>query len=219
VPALAPAPAPVEAGAPPRGERARTIESLALARAALARQERAVAEAGLSPAEAALLRDMLQELRGPRATSEIGLLILRFAAELLNRAVLFVVKGGAAVGLGGFGVEPGDGPDRRGIRGINIPLDEPSLLEAAVRRRAAVQGPPADCAWNRALLDRLGGKTPADAVAIPLISGGRVRVVLYGDNLPESRPVAGTRSLELFLAQAGLTLEKALLEKKLQESG
>ena len=37
---------------------------------------------------------MLEELQNPRATSEIGLLILRFAAELLNRAVLFVVKGG-----------------------------------------------------------------------------------------------------------------------------
>jgi CheY-like chemotaxis protein len=205
------------AGSPPRSERERTLESLAATRAALARQERAVAAAGLAPAEAALLRDMLGELQGPRATSEIGLLILRFAAELLNRAVLFVVKGGKAVGLGGFGVEAAGGPDRRGIRGIAIPLDEPSLLEEVVRQRAAVHGPLVDCAWNRVLLDQLGGKTPADAVALPLISGGRVRVVLYGDNLPESRPVAGTRALGLFLAQAGLTLEKALLEKKLQE--
>jgi len=31
------------------------------------------------------------------------------------------------------------------------------------------------------------------------------------------RPVAGTRVLGLFLAQAGLTLEQALLEKRLQE--
>ena len=64
----------------------------------------------------------------------------------------------------------------------------------------------------------MGGKIPADAVALPLVSGGRVRVILYGDNLPEPRPAAGTRALELFLAQAGLTLEKVLLEKKIQEA-
>ena len=177
-----------------------------------------MAAAALAPSELALLREMLAELQNPRATSEIGLLILRFAAELLNRAVLFVVKGGQAVGLGGFGVEVAGGPDRRGIRGFAIPLDQPSLLEEVVRRRSSVQGPLAPCAWNQALLDQLGGKTPADAVALPLVSGGKVRVVLYGDNLPEQRPAAGTRALELFLSQAGLTLEKVLLEKKIHEA-
>ena len=212
------APRPITADAPARGDRERAILALAATRAALARQESTVAAAALAPAELALLREMLEELQNPRATSEIGLLILRFAAELLNRAVLFVVKGGKAVGLGGFGVEVAGGPDRKGIRGFAIPLDEPSLLESVVRLRASVQGPLAPCAWNQALLDQLGGKTPTDAVALPLVSGGRVRVILYGDNLPEPRPAAGTRALELFLAQAGLTLEKVLLEKKIQEA-
>jgi CheY-like chemotaxis protein len=214
-PAL-PAPAPPEPAAkrPPQA-----TDALAATRAALARQEQAVAEAALPPAEAALLRDMLEELQNPRATSEIGLLILRFAAELLNRAVLFVVKGGKAVGLGGFGVEAPGGPERRGIRAIAIPLDEPSVLEAVVRRRGPVQGRLEASAQNRALVEQLGGAAPLDAVALPLVSGGRVRVILYGDNLPEQRPVAGARALELFLAQAGLMLEKVLLEKKLHESG
>jgi hypothetical protein len=87
-----------------------------------------------------------------------------------------------------------------------------------VRLRAAVQGPLAPGVWNSALLDQLGGKIPADAVALPLLSGGRVRVILYGDNLPELRPATGIRALELFLSQAGLTLEKVLLEKKIQEA-
>jgi len=208
------APEPVKAAASPRTGRE---EALAAARAALARQENTVAAAAFSPAELALLQEMLEELKNPRATSEIGLLILRFAAELLNRAVLFVVKGGKAVGLGGFGVEVAGGPDRKGIRGFAIPLNEPSLLESVVRQRASVQGPLAPCAWNQALLDQLGGEVPADAVALPLVCGGRVRVILYGDNLPEPRPAAGTRVLEFFLSQAGLTLEKALLEKKIHE--
>jgi len=212
-----PAPEPVRAGAS-RSDRERAIVALAATRAALARQESTVAAAALAPAEAALLREMLEELQNPRATSEIGLLILRFAAELLNRAVLFVVKDGKAIGLGGFGVEVAGGPDRRGIRRFAIPLDEPSLLQSVVRLRASVQGPLAPCAWNQALLDQLGGKIPADAVALPLVSGGRVRVILYGDNLPEPLPATGIRALELFLFQAGLTLEKVLLEKKIHEA-
>lgn len=219
LPAPAAAAEPVTAGSPPRSDRERALAAHATTCAALARQESAVAAAALAPAEAALLREMLEELQNPRATSEIGLLILRFAAELLNRAVLFVVKGGKAVGLGGFGVEVAGGPDRRGIRGFAVPLDEPSVLESVVRLRASVPGPLAPGVWNQALLDQLGGKTPVDAVALPLVSGGRVRVVLYGDNLPEQRPVTGTRALELFLSQAGLTLEKVLLEKKIHEAG
>jgi len=211
-------PAPIKPGTPPRTERERTIDALAATRAALARQESVVAGATLAPAERALLREMLEELQNPRATSEIGLLILRFAAELLNRAVLFVVKGGNAVGLGGFGVEVAGGADRRGIRGYAVPLGEPSVLESVVRLRATALGPLAPCARNQALLEQLGGKTPVDAVALPLVSGGKVRVILYGDNLPEQRSASGIRALELFLAQAGLTLEKVLLEKKIQEA-
>ena len=55
-----------------------------------------------------------------------------------------------------------------------------------------------------------------ESVALPLVSGGKVRVILYGDNLPEQRPLAGIRALEIFLAQAGQTLEKVLQERKLQ---
>jgi hypothetical protein len=160
---------------------------------------------------------MLRELKGLRSASELGLLVLRFAAEMLGRAVLFVVKGDTAVGLGGFGVEEPGGPERRGIRGIAIPLDEPSILVEVVSRRAPVQGPLGPTRRNRELLDQLGGRTPEEAVALPLVAGEKVRLILYGDNLPEGRPLGGIRALEIFLAQAGRALEKAILERRLQE--
>jgi CheY-like chemotaxis protein len=210
-------PAPPAPAGPARSEREVILDALNETRAAIARQEKAAAAAIPGLEEGALLHDMLEELQSPRATSEIGLLVLRFAAELLNRAVLFVVKGGKAVGLGGFGVEIPAGAGGRGVRAIAIPLDEPSILGDVVRTRAAVRGPVAEVPWNRTLLEQLGGRTPGEAVALPLLSGGRVRVILYGDNLPEARPLAGTKGLELFLAQAGLTLQRVLLEKKLQE--
>jgi hypothetical protein len=38
-----------------------------------------------------------------------------------------------------------------------------------------------------------------------------------GDNLPERRPVRGLDTLEIFMNQAGMALEKALLEKRIAE--
>ena len=77
-----------------------------------------------------------------------------------------------------------------------------------------MQGPPSASRRDRELFERLGGKTPAECVALPLVSGGKVRVILYGDNLPEQRPLAGVRALEIFLAEAGQALEKALRERR-----
>ena len=51
------------------------------------------------------------------------------------------------------------------------------------------------------------------------MAGGKVRVILYGDSLPDDQPLPPTQTLEIFLTQAGLTLERVLLEKKLQERG
>lgn len=200
--------------APDRSEREGLIEAIDEKKSALAVGENNLSEAGLDRDEMALLQDMMRELQDPRATSEIGLLILRFAAELLNRAVLFIVKGGRAVGLGGFGIE---GPGS--VRGISIPLDKPSFLGEVVQRRGPCRGPVVHTEWNVKLMEGLGGKTPAEAIAIPLVAGGRVRVVLYGDNLPADQPLPRTEALEIFLVQAGLTLERVLLEKKLREGG
>jgi hypothetical protein len=82
-----------------------------------------------------------------------------------------------------------------------------------------VRGPVDDAPLSLALLKELGGKTPVDAVALPLVSFGRVRLILYGDNLPDPRPVAGTRALEIFLERAGLMLERSLLEGRSGDAG
>jgi CheY-like chemotaxis protein len=204
--------------APGKSEREALVEAISEKKAALAEQENSLPAAGLSRSEMTLLQDMMRELQNPRATSEIGLLILRFAAEILNRAALFVIKGGRAVGLGGFGVEVSGQERKGGVRGITIPLSEPSIMEEVVRLKGTCRGPVAQTQWNVRLMEQLGGQTPPEAVAIPLKASGKVRVILYGDNLPDSGALPGTKALEIFLAQAGLTLERVLLEKKLQES-
>jgi hypothetical protein len=41
--------------------------------------------------------------------------------------------------------------------------------------------------------------------------------MLYCDNTPAGEPIAETEGLEIFISQAGLAFEKALLQRRLQE--
>ncbi len=164
-----------------------------------------------------ILKSMLSELSNPGAGSEITLLILRFAAEVTNRAVLFLVKESEVRGLGQFGIEPGIlGSDVR-VRRIMIPLEEPSVFRDVVEKQSIMCGPLEATVWNEVLLDGLGGGEPVEAFVAPVIAGDEVVAVLYGDNLPEESPVGETEALEIFLTQAGFALEKAILERRLRE--
>ena len=52
-----------------------------------------------------------------------------------------------------------------------------------------------------------------------IAAGGKVVAVLYGDNYPDNRPLGDTDALEIFLSQAGLAMERVLLQRRLQEKG
>ncbi|NJC88834.1 MAG: response regulator [Desulfuromonas sp.] len=165
-----------------------------------------------------LLRGMLEELNNPSLGGGIILLILRFASELMNRAVIFLVKEKEIVGLGQFGIElQGESADVK-IRSTRIPTSEPSLFSEALTGMAPIRVTAADRPWDDYLFNQFGGRKPQEIFLGPLISEGRVVAVLYGDNLPEQKPVGETEALEIFLSQAGLAMEKALLERRLMSS-
>jgi len=86
------------------------------------------------------LKAMVTELRFPTATSEITLLILRYASDVINRGILFMVKKNEIVGLGQFGIEiKGESPDQR-VRNIRIPVNEPSVLTMVLETRQIFKG-------------------------------------------------------------------------------
>jgi len=70
--------------------------------------------------------------------------------------------------------------------------------------------------WDLYLEEQLGGEIPEEVFLGPVISEGKTVAILYGDNLPDKRPVGDTAALEIFLSQAGLAMEKALLERRLR---
>lgn len=165
-----------------------------------------------------LLKGMLEELQNPTLGGGIILLVLRFASELMNRAVIFSVKEHNFVGIGQFGVVLEDGETDVAIRNIVIPRDADSVLGPILTTPRCMHARMGKGQWDRALCRALGGVVPDEVFLGPIVSEGRVVAVLYGDNLPERRIVGDTEALEIFLSQAGLAMEKALLEGKLLEA-
>jgi hypothetical protein len=167
--------------------------------------------------EITALKSMFDELRFPTATAEVTLLILRYASEVVNRAVLFMVKKDEVRGLGQFGIELKGRSADQVVRNIKIPLNKQSLFLSVIETRRSYLGrlDPNEC--NSYLITELGGTMPETVLAIPLVVDGKVALIVYGDNVPEGKTIRGMDTLEIFMNQAGMALEKALLEKRLAE--
>lgn len=167
--------------------------------------------------EVSLLRSMLAELNNPSLDGGILLLVLRFAAEFMNRAVVFTVREDGIRGLGQFGIVDPEGQADAHVRDLHIPLGSDPIFTRAITTKTTVKEPPERTEWSHYLFEQLGGGEPQEIFLGPLISEGKVVALLYGDNLPGKDPIIDTESLEIFLAQAGMAMEKALLQQKLKE--
>ena len=167
--------------------------------------------------EISTLKAMFEELRFPTATAEITLLILRYASEVVNRAVLFMVTRQEVRGLGQFVLELKEGSPDHKVRQIRVPVGETSIFSEAIKEKRSIIGRFSDSAWDQYLIKELGGQEPVEFFLVPLVSNGKVAALLYGDNIPEEKPIPNVAGLEIFVYQAGLAMEKALLERKVQE--
>ena len=165
-----------------------------------------------------ILKEMLVELSRPLSVSEIILLILRFSSEIMNRAVVFAVKNDKIVGQGQFGIEiKGEVADKR-VRKMAIPLNEPSVLKEALDMKTAIVKRLDPIQWNEYIVRELGGHLPAESFVVPVIVQGKTALILYGDNAPAGDKIGDTSTLEIFLAQASMALERILLERRLSET-
>jgi CheY-like chemotaxis protein len=164
-----------------------------------------------------LLRGMLDELNNPSLGGGIILLVLRFASEFMNRAVILIVKRDEIAGLGQFGINDNEAAADSKVRTMRIPRGEPSLFSEVIDSQLPVKAKPDVSKWTHYFIEQLGGDPPAEFFIGPIVSEGKVVAVLYGDNLPDTKPIGDTDSLEIFLSQAGLAMEKALLQRRLKE--
>ena len=163
------------------------------------------------------LRKLLDELPGlsPTLTAEAALLILRYASQVVNRGVLFLVGNDSLRAIGQFGLSGSRRPAESTLRAFAIPLEEPSVVGRSARVGVAYRGelPPSE--WNDRLLQLLGDEQPPEVLAVP-IQVDRVTVaVLYGDNVPEVTPIGAVDGLEILAREIGFAIERAQLQSRI----
>jgi hypothetical protein len=167
----------------------------------------------------ARLKGVSERLRDPSTQGEVMTLVLDFAAETFARVAMFMVRDDLAVGMAQRALPPTGGPDDEGIRAIEFGADDmPELFEEVLARRTA------RCvairrSRERDLALRLGAAAPREAYAAPIESGGRVVALIYADNLPDEKPLPDPTAFEIVLHEAGLVLDRAVLERALAERG
>jgi hypothetical protein len=164
-----------------------------------------------------LLMTMISELTRQSSNSELTLMILRFASELMGRAMVFLVRRDAIVGLGQFGFSQSEGDDQERVRSVRIPLDEPSVLKDVVESKRPYKGPFEDNKWHRYLIEQMGNNWPGEAFVAPVVCEGQCIAILYADNIPSKEGIGETEGLEAFIKVAEISFSKALLERKLRE--
>lgn len=166
-----------------------------------------------------ILTSMIAELSGPSSRSEITLMVLRFASEIMNRAVIFLVRRSDVVGLGQFGVVfPDPMESDLQIRSVIISLSEDSVFRHVVKEKLAYKGVLEKNPTNSFIVEKLGNEWPGEVFVAPLVADDKVVAILYGDNIPKKNKVGKTEGLEAFIRVAGVSLGKTLLERKLRES-
>ncbi len=163
------------------------------------------------------LKSMIDELMSPNFTGEITLLIMRFASELLNRGVLFLVAKNKLRGLGQFGLEAFFDNPNVVVKKMEIEIEEHSLIGKVLKYKTPVKESPEQTEGNKKLLSQIGGDWPAESYAVPLLTANRVAAIFYGDNVPFKKRVSDMTTFEIFMSQASVVMEKAYLERILRE--
>jgi hypothetical protein len=161
-----------------------------------------------------ILNAMIDELSSPSSGGEIILLILRFAGEIFNRTVIFLIKKEEILGWGQCGIVlPGKSSDQE-VRRIKIPLSEDSVFKGCLNQKRSLKGKLETNKWNSEMITLLGGEWPGEVLVAPIVSEGRVIAFLYGDNLPLHQPIGATEGLETFIKVAGFAFGKVSPAKK-----
>jgi hypothetical protein len=165
-----------------------------------------------------LLPAMIEELSGTASGHDVFLMMLRFAGELMNRAVIFLVRGDAVTGWGQSGVEAAEGSADETVRSILVPLSDSSSFRDVADTRVSLKGPWPEQPGNQLVVERLGGGWPAEGFLTPIVSGDRVVAFLYGDNVPNQLPIGPTEGLEAFIRVAAVSLSKTVLQQQMNRT-
>ena len=178
-----------------------------------------VAEAGPAVQE---LREVSARLRASASGGEVLPQMIEFATRIFSRVALFMIRDEEAQGIAQMGLPKAGGPDDEGIREVCLHTSESTWLQKVIEHRAPIRpvvGPEPPESGDGKLIASLGDAAPREAWLGPIEIANQVVAVLYADMLPGQEAIADTAALEVVLHHAGLALDRAALERALEEPG
>ena len=177
-------------------------------------------ETEAAPADASrqltLLLKRLEELRQPGDATRISSVVMKVAREFFERGILFLVKNDEVRGLGAFGRGPREGNLNLLVRDVVIPLSEPSVFVDVVSGSRTFVGPLPNDRWTQNLMGKVGRFKSGEAALVPLLAHRESIALLFGDNPETGRSLPNLEALEVFMHHAGVALENAFLQRKIQ---
>lgn len=159
-----------------------------------------------------ILKSIMLELTQASSGNDIILLILRLASEIMPRGIVFAIKNNKLFGLGQFGLEKFIDAPQRVVK--TLVFDIKGKIKEIMSLQIPYKGKPEDEDFFKELYQRIGGDFPTEVFISVVTAGGKPVIFFYGDNLPHKKPINDTDALEIFLTQAGITMERLLLEKR-----
>lgn len=164
------------------------------------------------------LASMTEQLTNPRRSTDISKMVLQVAARYMDRGILFLVKDGKACGLAGFGMNSASDEESRAlVRKLYIEIDSHPPFTEIVKTRKTLR--PSLDEFESSLFCHIRRGAAVECTLVPMLNNGEVLTILYGDNAGSGKALGKTRGLELFMAQAGMALEIALLQRRLKSLG
>jgi hypothetical protein len=178
---------------------------------AMTRMDEEGAEANRSTPLAIASGPLAPSLRG-----EVTFGLLRRASAVVSRGLLLLLRGDEAQGAGQVGLD--QQPHAADLaRSVRLSLTEPSVVADAIDRRESWKGTVPRTPANERLLTLLGERPPTEALVVPMVLRDGVGLVFYGDDGGSGRPLGPVEDLEWALLEAGLAMERDLLEERLRD--
>jgi ActR/RegA family two-component response regulator len=155
-----------------------------------------------------MVTDLMGELHHARTQSEVVLIILRLASELLDRAILLKTTGRAATSLGGFGFEASTIRNRDGLRNVSIDVDHSPLMSSVLETLRPARSPEDILTADDIISVIVGDPVPTSWVLLPGRMSAESTFVLYGDLGQQHKTIDGSDVMSLFVRLASLVIRR-----------
>ena len=165
------------------------------------------------------LYNTMLDLRRSYHSVTVSLDVLRFVADYLERAILFLVRESNLVGLGGFGLRGAGGSDPgKSLPKLRVVVPEGSPAQEVIKNGTVqvVTELEGDKVFKK-LYDLVGAPARSEALLIPIVVNQRTTSLIYADNGTQDIQVCSPEPLGILVEHAGLLLENMLLKRKLAQ--